>query len=116
MRIQVHHSLDLLYTVVMASIKKAKHKRSESTLPSLDTLFKQDEKRKQCAKDLVEHLEALSVVELNSTDLSQLKNIPEDAKICWLFARYSVATIMKVCRCESLFPVGIQNATQGDYG
>lgn len=103
-RIQVHHPYG---PVAMASIKKAKRKRSESTLPSLDTLFKQEEKRRKCSKDLVEHFEALSVIEFNSTDLSQLENIPEGAKICWLFSKYSVDTIMKVCRCESLFPVGM---------
>jgi len=44
----------------MASIKKAKRERSDSTLPSLDELFKQNEERRKCSKDLVEHFVALS--------------------------------------------------------
>ena len=60
----------IVQPVLYTQIKKAKRERSDSTLPSLDELFKQNEKRRKCSKDLVEHFVALSQVELNSTDLS----------------------------------------------
>ena len=72
----------------MASIKKAKRERSDSTRPSLDEVFKQNQKRRKCSKDLVEHFVALSQAELNSTDLFQLENVQEDAKVCWLIANH----------------------------
>ena len=90
---------------VASTSSKAKCPRLDKTLPSLDSVAREREQGKACAREVLEHVEALSKIQLQDASAGRQKKVDENAKICWLLAKYSFETVAKVCRSiSSLYP------------
>ena len=83
---------------VASTSSKAKRPRLDKTHPSLDSVAREREQGKACAREVSEHVEALSKIQLQ--DASAGRQWPKNAKICWLLAKYSFETVAKVCQSK----------------
>ena len=99
-------------TVGTSKSGKAKRPRLDLTLPSLDSVARERERSKACAREVSDHFEALSTIQLQDTSAGRQKKVTESAKICWLLAKYSIETVGKVCRSISSLPIGMTELQQ----
>ena len=77
---------------------RGKRRRTDS-LPALETVFQ------QCSSTKSQVMESFS--RLAQVDFQCDYCLPESAKLCCLFARFSVEAVMKVAHCVLSVPTGI---------
>ena len=84
-------------------VGRQKH-RGPDSLPLLDDVFQQSSSTKF---RVMENFASLSQVDFQRDTFVDLKAIPESAKVCWIFTRFSVQAVMNAAHHVLSLPTGL---------
>ena len=87
----------------MSSTGKSKRRRTDYSLPSLDSVFQASTTNRDT---LLQNVSEMSKLDFRGP-LCDLSSVPENVKVCWLISRFSLETVMKISQCHRDLPTGL---------